>query len=103
MADDEDDVGGGSANRGGGEKRRAVALRYDAPKDTAPVVTAKGTGFIADKILELAREHGVPIQQNRVLVQALSILNLEQEIPAEAYRAVAEILAFLYRLDRPSR
>jgi flagellar biosynthesis protein len=82
-------------------RRKAVALRYQPPADSAPVVTAKGEGFLAEKILELARAHYIPIREDRVLVQALSLLDVDKQIPPQAYQAVAEILAFLYRLDRP--
>lgn len=81
-------------------RRKAVALRYDPPKDAAPVVTAKGQGVLAEKIVELARENYVPVREDRALVQTLSLLDLDQQIPPQAYLAVAEILAFLYRLDR---
>lgn len=81
-------------------RKKAVALRYDPPKDRAPVVTAKGAGLLAEKILALARDSGVPVREDRALVQTLALLDLDQEIPPQAYKAVAEILAFLYRLNR---
>jgi flagellar biosynthesis protein len=80
--------------------RQAVALRYTPGEDEAPRVTAKGRGLVADKILELARAHNVPVRQDRDLVQILSRLDLEQQIPPGVYKAVAEILAFVYRLSR---
>jgi flagellar biosynthesis protein len=78
---------------------QAVALRYKPGEDEAPRLTAKGRGAVAEKIIELARRHGVPIRQDRNLVQVLARLDLEQEIPPSVYRAVAEILAFVYRLS----
>jgi len=78
---------------------RAVALRYTPGEDEAPRLAAKGTGHVAEKIVELARRHGVTIRQDRNLVQVLSRLDLEQEVPPHVYRAVAEILAFVYRLS----
>ncbi|HVO95158.1 MAG TPA: EscU/YscU/HrcU family type III secretion system export apparatus switch protein, partial [Terriglobales bacterium] len=60
---------------------------------------AKGRGYLADKILELARLHNIPIRQDKNLVQILSRLDLGDEIPPEVYRVVAEILAFIYRLS----
>jgi flagellar biosynthesis protein len=78
---------------------RAVALRYKPGEDTAPRLTAKGKGAVAERIVELARRNGVPIRQDRNLVQVLSRLDLDQEIPPQVYRAVAEILAFVYRLS----
>ena len=77
--------------------RRATALRYEG-RD-APKVVATGKGLVADKILEAARAAGVPLREDPVLVQALATLDLEQEIPPELYRAVAEALAWAYRLS----
>ena len=82
------------------ETRQAVALRYDAQDNVAPLVTAKGKGLNADRIVEIARQHNVPIHQDRNLVQILSTLDLNQEIPEHVYAAVAEILAFLYRTGK---
>jgi len=78
---------------------QAVALRYDTREDSAPRVTAKGSGYVAEKIIEAARIHGVPIHQDRNLVQILSFLELQQEIPQQIYCAVAEILCFLYQTN----
>ena len=81
-------------------RRKAVALRYDAEKETAPRVVAKGMGLVAERIIEIARENGVAMYEDPDLVALLSTLQLEQEIPDELYRAVAEVLAFVYRLNR---
>lgn len=81
-------------------RKRAVALKYDPPADQAPVVTAKGQGHLADRIVALAEKNDVPIRQDRALVQTLSLLDLDQQISPAAYLAVAEILAFLYRIER---
>jgi len=78
---------------------QVVALRYEPKKDRAPKVVGKGRGYLAGKILELARQHNIPVRQDKNLVQILSRLELNQEIPPEVYRAVAEILAFVYRLS----
>lgn len=78
--------------------KRAVALRYNEQKDLAPRVVAKGRGWIADKIIEIARQHGVPLREDKILVEALSKLDLYKEIPVELYKAVAEILAFVYKI-----
>ena len=78
--------------------RQAVALRYAPKMDAAPKLVAKGRGYLADKILELARQHHIPIRQDKNLVQILAKLDLEAEIPQEVYQAVAEILAFIYRV-----
>ncbi|MGD9045927.1 MAG: EscU/YscU/HrcU family type III secretion system export apparatus switch protein [Desulfobacterales bacterium] len=81
------------------KKSKAVALKYDQGKDAAPQVTAKGRGFVAEKIIETARAHNVPLHEDKNLVQVLEALDLETEIPPELYRAVAEVLAFIYRLN----
>ena len=78
---------------------RAVALRYDRAKDGAPRVVAKGQGTVADNIIAVAREHGVPLHEDPNLAATLNALDLETEIPPELYRAVAEVLIFIYRLN----
>lgn len=85
------------------KRKKAVALKYDNEKDIAPRVTAKGTGLIAEKILDLAEKEGIPIAEDPDLVTALAQLDLNYEIPPELYRAVAEILAFAYRINNKMR
>jgi len=80
-------------------RRRAVALQYDAQQQGAPRVVGKGAGYLAERILELAREHGIHVYEDPDLVAMLSELDLNAEIPEELYKAVAEILAFVYRLN----
>lgn len=85
----------------GKEKQaRAVALKYTPSIDRAPKLTAKGSGLIAERMIELAQKHGIPIQEDATLVQILSQLDFHQEIPPSVYGIVAEILAFIYTLDR---
>lgn len=79
--------------------QQAVALRYQPKKDRAPLITAKARGELAERILELARQHDIPIRQDKNLLQILSRLDLNREVPPEVYTAVAEILAFIYRLS----
>lgn len=79
---------------------RAAALHYDPERDRAPRLVARGDGRIAERILALAREHGVPVHEDRALVDVLARLDLGSEIPPELYRAVAEIIAFVYRLQQ---
>jgi flagellar biosynthesis protein len=81
------------------KRRKAVALRYQSGSDAAPKVVAKGAGLLADRILELAREHGVHVHEDPDMVEVLSKLNVDTEIPEALYRAVAEVLAFVYRLN----
>ncbi|WP_276352520.1 EscU/YscU/HrcU family type III secretion system export apparatus switch protein [Cohnella caldifontis] len=80
--------------------KKAVALKYDPERNSAPAVVAKGKGLLAEEILKKAQEHGVPVQEDASLVEVLSKLDLEQEIPPELYKLVAEILSFVYRSDR---
>ncbi len=79
--------------------KKAAALKYDPERDKAPRVVAKGQGWLAERILALAREHRVPIKQDAQLVEALSRLELEAEIPPELYEAVAVVLAWAWRLN----
>jgi flagellar biosynthesis protein len=81
-------------------RKAAAALRYRRDKDMAPRVTAAGRGLIAEKILALAKEAGIPIHEDASLVEVLARLDVGSEIPVELYRAVAEILTFVYRMDR---
>ena len=75
----------------------AVALHYD--RTGAPRVVAKGRGSLGEKIIEVARAHRIPIEENEVLAGALSQIELGDEIPAELYKAVAEVLVFVLRLS----
>ena len=81
-------------------QKRAVALRYDEEQDAAPVVVATGRGRMAEAIIEAAREHGITIQEDAQLVDALSQLDLGETIPAELYPVVAEVLVFVARANR---
>jgi flagellar biosynthesis protein len=76
-----------------------VALKYDQKSDRAPRVVAKGRGNVAEKILDIAKENNVPLYEDKNLIQVLEALELETEIPPELYRALAEVLAFVYRLN----
>jgi flagellar biosynthesis protein len=84
----------------GKERKKAVALKYDAGKDSAPRVSAKGSGAVAEKIVELAREKGIPLNEDPDLVLSLMHLDYHEEIPPALYQVVAEILAFAYRMNR---
>ncbi|GKV67782.1 hypothetical protein NCCP2716_02800 [Sporosarcina sp. NCCP-2716] len=82
------------------KRKEAVALSYMPEQNDAPRVTAKGKGQIADNILEKAKEHGVPIQEDPSLVELLGQLEVNETIPEQLYQAVSEVLAYVYRLDR---
>ena len=83
-----------------GEREKAVAMRYDQERNDAPVVTAKGEGLLARRIVEVARAADVPVVEDAALVSALLSLELGQEIPVELYEAVARILSWIYRLEK---
>ena len=77
----------------------AVALQYDQLKMSAPVMVAKGVGFIAEKIKEIARQNNVPIVENKPLAQVLNkMVKVNEVIPENLYKAVAEVLAYIYGL-----
>ena len=82
------------------ETKKAIALRYDSEKESVPKVIAKGKGQIAEGIIETANQHGVYIQEDSSLLELLSKLEINQQIPEELYGAVAEIFAFIYKLDK---
>jgi len=77
----------------------AVALRYDNGREDAPRVVAKGRGFVAQQLLTIARQNAVPVYQNQTVTQLLMAVELDREIPPELYQAVANVLAFVYRLE----
>jgi flagellar biosynthesis protein len=81
-------------------RKRAVALRYDEAKEQAPRVVATGGGYLAEHIIEVAQQNGVYIQDDPDLVALLAKLDLNTEIPADLFKAVAEVLAFVYRLNQ---
>jgi flagellar biosynthesis protein len=80
-------------------QRSAIALAY-APDDGAPRVVAKGRGLIAQTIIERAHEHGVFVHESKELVGLLMQVDLDQRIPPALYRAVAELLAWVYKIER---
>lgn len=84
-------------------RKRAVALRYRSGEDSAPRVTASGSGTVAERILELAREHGLPMREDPDLVEALAVLDLGTMIPPELYEMIAEVLAWAYRANSSFR
>jgi flagellar biosynthesis protein len=85
------------------EIRRAIALGYDNDLNRAPRVIAKGLGPIAESILAIAEKHDIHIHEDPGLARALYVLEVGQEIPEEFYIAIAEVLAFVYRMDRKLR
>ena len=78
--------------------RRATALRYE-PGEHAPKVTATGRGLVADRIIAAAKEAGVPVRADPALAEALSALELDVDVPEAMWKAVAETIAWAYRVD----
>lgn len=82
------------------KQKVAVALEYEGKG--APMVTAKGAGLVAEQIMEIAQQHNIPIQEDQHLVELLSQVELNQEIPEILYEAVAQVLIFAYQIsDKP--
>jgi flagellar biosynthesis protein len=77
--------------------RRATALNYGG--SGTPTVTATGRGYVADRIIEVARENGIPVREDPALAEALASLELDREIPEDLYLAVAEAIAWAYSLN----
>lgn len=81
-------------------KRSATALGYDPEQDDAPRILATGQQKIAERIIEVALEHGIPIREDPVLAAALATLDVDDTIPPELYAVVAELLAWVYRIQQ---
>ena len=75
----------------------AVALGYDMEKNAAPKVLAKGQGHVAEKIIQIALDEGIEIHRDADLLQILKAVDIDSEIPVEAFSAVAEIISYIYR------
>ena len=80
--------------------KKAVAISYQEKTDLAPRVVAKGKGKVAETIIQLAKANNVPLYEDPNLSYALETLELNAHIPPELFHALAEVLAFVYRLDR---
>jgi flagellar biosynthesis protein len=93
-------TGGAESSVRAKRKLSAAAVSYDSDTDTAPKVLASGKGVIAERIIEIAREAGIPIQEDPALAEVLSGIDPGEEVPPETYMAIAEILVFIYRLDK---
>lgn len=83
--------------------QKAVALQYEAAPRGAPEVVASGRGWIAEQIIALAKAHGIYIKQDPDLVEVLARLDIDEAIPPELYAVVAEVLAFVYRVNATKR
>lgn len=85
------------------QKGRAVALQYDKGSGSAPKVTAKGEGFTAENIIKIAKLHDIPIKKDEDLVEMLSKLEVDREIPPQMYKAIAEVFSYVYKLTQEKR
>lgn len=83
--------------------KQAIALSYDEEKFTAPKVVAKGKGYVAENIIQAAKQNAVPIYQNKTLAAMLMAVDLDREIPPDLYKAIAEVLAYVYRMDQKAK
>jgi flagellar biosynthesis protein len=81
------------------DKKMAAALHYKPREDSAPRLVAKGKGWMAEKIIQIAREQNIPLKEDPHLIEILSTLDLYEEIPQNLYKAVAEILIFIYKVN----
>ena len=81
-------------------EQKAVALKYDLERDSAPRVVAKGRGHVAEHILATAQKNTIPVYQNKTLVNMLMALEIDREIPPELYKAIAEVMAYVYKMDK---
>lgn len=84
----------------GADRKKAAALRYRPRTDRAPRVVARGSGAVAERILSIAREHNIPLREDPQLVEVLSSLDIHEEIPQELYKAVAEVLVYVYTTSK---
>ncbi len=79
-------------------RKKAAALRYNKEKESAPRVIAKGKGEAAQNIIKIAELHNLPIKKDEDLIELLSKVELDKEVPAELYKAVAEVFSFIYKV-----
>lgn len=100
MAPQADDAQGQTHRRSSNDIRQAVALQYEPGAMAAPQIVATGRGEVAERIIALAKEAGVPVKEDPQLVTLLAKLDLDAFIPPELYEVVAHLLAFVYQLDR---
>jgi flagellar biosynthesis protein len=82
------------------QPKKAVALKYEQEKNNAPKVVAKGKGEVAKNIIKIAKENELPIKKDEDLVELLSKVELDKEVPPNLYKAVAEVFSFIYKVTR---
>ena len=82
---------------------KAVALKYDVDNDSAPKLVAKGKGQTASNIIKIAKDNDIPIKKDEDLIELLSQIDIDKEIPGSMYKAVAEIFSFIYDLSNKNK
>ena len=87
-------------NQNRSRRLQAAALQYDQERHEAPVIIAKGSSAVAERIIALAKKHDIPLQRDPELLQILMKLEINQEIPENVFHAVAEVLAMVYKANR---
>jgi flagellar biosynthesis protein len=80
--------------------KKAVALKYERSKDRAPRVTAKGKGEVANNIIKVAELHKLPIKKDEDLIELLSKVEIDREVPENLYKAVAELFSYIYNVSK---
>ncbi|MBN4079718.1 EscU/YscU/HrcU family type III secretion system export apparatus switch protein [bacterium AH-315-C08] len=80
--------------------KSAVSLQYKKGRNAAPKVTAKGQGWVAEKIIKMAQENNIPIREDKDLLHLLSEIDVGQEVPESLYKVIAELLAWVYQLNQ---
>ncbi|WP_214815900.1 EscU/YscU/HrcU family type III secretion system export apparatus switch protein [Exiguobacterium sp. s59] len=81
------------------DPKKAIALSYEQSME-APHVVAKGTGIVAERMLEIAQANGIPVHEDPALLSLLSALNIEEQIPEDVYQVIAELFVFLYQMEQ---
>jgi flagellar biosynthesis protein len=99
LANSDNDSNNDTGNDTSKKDAIAVALRYEPDSEYAPKVVAGGRGTVAEQILEIAFAHGIKVREDQDLAEVLSSIDIDSEIPAEAFAAVAEILIYVYRAN----
>ena len=92
--------GDGDGRTTSGALKQAVAIRYDPGQDVAPMLVGKGQGYIAERIIKVAQEHGIYVHSDPNLVALLMDVQLDEAIPPQLYQVVAKVLGLVYRVNR---
>lgn len=91
-----------SKGKSAGKQKRAVALGYDPQHGAAPEVIAKGRGKTAQRIIDTANQHKIPLYEDVLLAEALENVEIGQNVPENIYNVVAQVFAFIYMIDKES-